>query len=472
MRRFVHRRGRSLNVALFLAGLAVLFPAAARAETHRSVIVVIMDSLRPDHLQTYGYGRATSPNILAFSRRATVFEHAYAAASWTRPSILSLMTGMYSGELSTAHGGGVPLKDGHPTAATILRSYGYTTGAIYNTAQLVPLATNMQGGFDAYVDYGNPADHVEAYVAAGVNATIKFLRSARKPAFVLLHVLAPHHPYIPSKDYFGNVPTMKYRDSYSFVAPGIPAYQPDKIVPCYRVNDFATIPEMGQLYDSEIRELDVEVGRLFRFIDQDPRYRDALVIVTADHGEEFGEHGSLYHGAQFYEESLRVPLIIRDPTRPYGVGRRVPSVVSLVDALPTILSCIDIPYQASDFSGQSLLMYFSRRGGPQRELAFIERPGCGDEEVAAVRKGEWKMIVRITRETTELYDLKTDPGEKHDLSGTKVPAVRAAEKDLYAEFEHWYRYVNRPLATRNGDNTPPLPPELRERMEALGYLDH
>jgi len=465
-RRFVHRRGRSLLVALGLA----LFAAALQGQTvNQPVVIVLMDSLRADHLQAYGYGRATAPNIAAFSRRATVFEQSYPAASWTLPSILSLMTGRYSSELSTVMSGGVPLKDGHPTLATVLRSYGYTTGAFYNTAQLVPAAANLQGGFDTYVDYGEK-DYVAAHVASGVDKTIAFLRSARKPAFAFLHVLDPHHPYIPSKDYFGNTPVEKYRDSYSF-ATGAPAFNPEKVEPCYLVKDRRTIPGMVELYDSEIRELDVEVGRLLRFLDDDPRYRNALVIITSDHGEEFGEHGGLFHGARFYEESLRVPLIIRDPTRPYGIGRRVSSVVSLVDVLPTILGAVGIPYERSEYSGQSLLPYFTRRGGPQRDLAFIERPGCGYDNTVAIRKGRWKMIVRVTRPKIELYDLQTDRGEKHDLNGSKTPAVRAAQADLYALFEQWYRQVNRPLAGRNGDATPPLPPELRERMKALGYIN-
>ncbi len=451
--------------------IAFVLPVLAQAETHRSIVIILMDSLRADHLQTYGYGRETSPNILAFSRRATVFEQTYPAASWTRPSILSLLTGRYSSELTTNLGGGSPLKDGHPTIATVLRSYGYTTAAIYNTAQLEPKAANVQGGFDQYVDYGSQqaGEYVEAFVGRGVDKTIDFLRSARKPAFVFLHVLDPHHPYIPTRDYFGNVPTNKFRDSYSF-ATMTTKYEPDKVEPCYLVKNPATVPEMAELYDSEIRELDVQVGRLLRFLDDDPRYRDALVIVTSDHGEEFGEHGGLYHGARFYEESIRVPLIVRDPARPYSIGRRVPSVVSLVDLAPTILGSVGISDSDSDYSGKSLLPYFGRRGGLPRDTAIIERLGCGYDAAASVRKGQWKMILRITRPNIELYDLRADPGEKHDLAGSKRPAVRAAYRDLYATFETWYHRVNRPLATRTGDATPPLPPELRERLKALGYV--
>jgi len=448
--------------------VTLFFTVAAQAQAQRSVVVILMDSLRADHLQTYGYGRATSPNILAFSRRATVFEQAYPSASWTRPSILSLLTGRYSSELTTNIGGGSPLKDGHPTLATVLRSWKYTTAAFYNTAQLAPPAANVQTGFDTYVDYGTK-EYVEANVGRGVDKTIEFLESAGKPAFVFLHVLDPHHPYIPARDYFGNVPPKKYLDSYSF-ATGIPKYQPDKVEPCFLVKDMATVPEMAELYDSEIRELDVEVGRLLRYLDGEKRYRDALVIITSDHGEEFGEHGGLFHGARFYEESLRVPLIIRDPKYPYSIGRRVTSVVSLVDVLPTILSLTGIAYPESAYSGKSMLLYFTRREGPPRDTAIIERPGCGFDATVAIRKGPWKMIIRITRPKIELYDLQADPGEKHDLSGSKAAKVRRAYADLYGTFEAWYRTVNRPLATRNGDATPPLPPELRERLKALGYL--
>ncbi len=449
--------------------LATLFFAvAAQAQAQRSVVIILMDSLRADHLQTYGYSRETSPNILAFSRKATVFEQAYPAASWTRPSILALLTGRYSSELTTNLGGGSPLTNGHPTLATVLRSWKYTTAAFYNTAQLAPAAANLQGGFDTYVDYGGKK-YIEANVGQGVDKTIEFLEAARKPAFVFLHVLDPHHPYIPTRDYFGKVPTKKYLDSYSF-ATGIPTYHPDRVDPCYLVKDMSTVPEMAELYDSEIRELDVEVGRLLRYLETEKRYRDALVIITSDHGEELGEHGGLFHGARFYEESLRIPLIIRDPKYPYSIGRRVPGVVSQVDVLPTILSLTGINYPESAYSGKSMLLYFTRRTPPPRDTVIVEKPGCGFDAAASVRKGQWKMIIRITRPKIELYDLQADPGEKHDLSGSKAANVRRAYLDLYRTFETWYRTVNRPLATRNGDVTPPLPPELRERLKALGYL--
>jgi len=458
--------------AVFLA-LALLFALSAAVEAaQRSVVIIQMDSLRADHLQAYGYGRATSPNIAAFARRATVFEQAYPAASWTRPSILAMLTGRYSSELTTNMGGSAPIKSNQPTLATILRAYGYATAAFYNTAQLDPKLANVQDGFDVFADYGarEGADMASAFVGRGVDRTIDFLRSARKPAFVYFHVLDPHHPYIPSENVFGKTPVEKYRDSYSF-ATGVPPYDPKTVTPCYLVKDLRVIPEMVELYDSEIRLLDAEVGRLLHFIDDDPRYRDAVVVVTSDHGEEFGEHGGLFHGARFYEESLRVPLIVRDPTRPYSIGRRVPSVVSLVDVAPTILSLAGIGYQPSDFSGQSLLLDFGRRGGRPRDTVIVERLGCGYDMAVSVRRGDWKMILRVTRPHMELYNLRRDPGEKHDLARRTEPDARKAYKELYATFETWYRQVNRPLATRNGDAAPNVPDDLRARLKAIGYLN-
>ena len=446
---------------------SLLVTAAAHAQAKRSVIIILMDSLRADHLQTYGYDRATSPNILAFSKKATVFEQAYPAAAWTRPSILALLTGRYSSELTTNLGGGSPLKDGHPTLASVLHSYKYTTAAFYNTAQLDPKAANLQG-FDKYVDYGDK-DYVAGHVDAGVDKTIEFLDSTSKPVFVFLHVLDPHHPYLPIRDYFGNVPAQKYRDSYP-LATEMPPYRKDKIDQCALVKDWKIVPELAELYDSEIRDLDAQVGRLLKFLEEDKRYRDATVIVTSDHGEEFGEHGGLYHGARFYEESIRVPLIVRDPTMPHSIGRRVSSVVSLVDVAPTILQSLGIGYSEAEYSGKSFLSYLTRRLGPPRDTAIIERLGCGYDLMATVRKGDWKMIIRITRPQIELYNLKADPGEKHDLSESKAPRVRAAYKEVYGVFDQWFRKVNRPLSSRNGDVTPPLPPELQERMKALGYL--
>ena len=340
-------------VLLALCLFALWPPAVGRSQpAYRSVIVIQMDSLRADHLQPYGYGRATSPNIAAFARTATVFEQVYPAASWTRPSILAMLTGRYSSELTANIGGTAPIKDNQPTLASAMRAYGYATAAFYNTAQLDPKTANVQRDFDVFKDYGDASGKnvVRGHVRRGVDAALDFLRSTHTPAFVYFHVLNPHHPYIPRQNFFGKTPVDKFRDSYSF-ATGVPPYDPKEVRPCYLATNLAVVPQMMELYDSEIRIADAEIGRLLRFLDAEPRYRDALVIVTSDHGEEFAEHDGLYHGARFYEESLRVPLIVRDTTRPFSAGRRVGSVVSLLDVAPTILSLAGIDYAPSDYSG-------------------------------------------------------------------------------------------------------------------------
>ena len=458
-------------VIVLFCSVALMTSAAADAQQKRSVVMIVIDSLRSDHLQTYGYSRRTSPNILAFSKSATTFLNAYPAASWTRPSILSLLTGEYSSELTSNISGSAPLTNEHRTLATVLRSNGYRTGAFYNTAQMTPKLANLQGGFDDFVDYGVQGANaaLEPRVAEGVDRTISFLRQTQRPALAVLHTLDPHHPYVPKQNAFGTTAPAKYKNSYA-LASGIPDYDPTEVKPCFLLKDPAVVPALLDLYDSEILELDHELGRLIAFIEATPRYRDAIVVVTADHGEEFGEHGGLFHGARFYEESLRVPLIIRDRLRPYGAGRRVDSIVSLVDVLPTVLQALGLITNDSGFSGRSLVPYFTRRGGPVRDVAFIEKPGCLHDAMVAVRNGRWKMILRLTRPKVELYDLVSDPSEKNDLSQSKTPATLRAYAELYASFKEWYRRVNRPLSTRAGDGTPEIPPELRKRLEALGYL--
>jgi arylsulfatase A-like enzyme len=462
-----------LSISRLLVCILLFLPLTtteARADAaHRSVVLIVIDSLRADHLQTYGYRRDTSGEILAFSRNATVFTYAYPGSNWTRPSIQSLMTGRFPAELSANPGGGTPLKDGHPTLATALKSYGYETAGFYNTAQLVPSLANI-GGFDRWVDYGGTSgkDLTAAFVAQGVDRSLAFLRGARRPAFLFLHILDPHHPYLPSRNYYGATPVGKFRSSFDEVLPTGPPTK-DAATPCLLAKDPSQAPQMNELYDSEIREMDQELGRLLRFLQTDARYRDALVIITADHGEEFAEHGGLYHGARFFEESVRVPLIIRDPARPYSRGRRVDSIVSLVDVAPTVMQAVSLPADDTH-SGKSLVEYLARRGGVRRDTVFIDKPTCGYDGIVAVRHGDWKLIAVRTRDKVQLYNLATDPAEKHDRSAEKTPDVNNELIRIYALFDKWERTVNRPLAMRNGDATPQIPPDLLARLKALGYL--
>ena len=118
-----------------------------------------------------------------------------------------------------------------------------------------------------------------------------------------------------------------------------------------------------------------------------------------------------------------------------------------------------------------LLLDFSRRGGRPRDTVIVERLGCGYDMMVSVRRGDWKMILRVTRPHMELYNLRRDPHEKNDLARRTAPGARKAYNELYATFETWYRQVNRPLATRNGDAAPNIPEDLRARLKALGYLN-
>lgn len=454
-----------------LAILALACFAAAplhAAERQRSVILIVVDSLRADHLATYGSRRATSAEIQRFAKNSAVFVNAYSTSTWTPPAIMSILTGEYSWELNSNPRGDTPLTSGHRTIATILASYGYETAGFYNTPHLSPEAANV-GGFDRWTDYGTADPGAPAFVARGVDFALETLRSTSRPTFVFLHVLDPHNPYAPQKNHFGGTPTGRFQSPIDWILPEVP-YSVGKVGPCELAKDRTPIPQMMELYDSEIFEADHELGRLLRFIESDRRYRDALVILTGDHGEEFGEHGGLYHGARFYEETVRVPLIIRDPLRPSSVGRRVASTTSHIDLLPTILQAAAIPFRPADYSGRSLVEFLARRGGSPRSDVFIEKAGCGYDAVGAVRMGDWKLIVGMDQPRVELYDLRNDPRETHDLSHDRSQAARDAHKRLMEAYEKWRRYVTRPLDSRNGAEPKGLTPEMRRRLQALGYI--
>ena len=450
-------------VLLFLLS----FPAFA--QENPSVILIVIDSMRPDHLQTYGYRRATSPEILRFSQRAAVFTNAYSSSSWTRPGVESLMTGQYSSELNLNPGGGSPLKEGHGTIATVLRSYSYQTAAIYNTPQLTKPLMNLEG-FDEEINYGENDDARTPYVARGVDKALSYLQSKSKPVFLLFHILDPHMPYMPKVNHFGQTPANKFADVDAWISKP-PDCDKDLAQTCELALKPELSDEMQELYDSEIAELDAELGRLFRYLEATPRYKNAFVVLTADHGEEFAEHGGLYHGARLYEETIRIPLIVHSPQRPYSAGRRVASFVSLVDLAPTIIQAAGISFEESAYSGRTLIPFLGRRAGVPRDTVFIEKLSCACEYASAVRSGDWKMIVRTQpKQRIELYNLRNDPREKNDLANSKAAEAQRAKTMLAGKIDTWTPHVLRPLASRNGDTAPPIPTELRERLKALGYI--
>jgi HEAT repeat protein len=335
----------------------------------RDVVLVSVDALRADHVSAYGYPRPTTPNIDALAREGALFEHVYCPTPHTSYSVTSMMTGKYLRPLLA-----LGLGDDSETWAEDLRRYGWRTAAFYPPAVFFidearfPRFEASHLGFEyAKVEFADPALR-ERQVAEYLDGA-----PAGTPLFLWVHFFEPHEPYLPHADH---------------VFAGAGSGDVD-------------------LYDGEVATADDGIGRVVRLMRA--RRPGAVVIVTADHGEEFGEHGGRYHGTTVYEEQVRVPLVVVGP----GVraGTRVGAVAQTIDLLPTALSALGLPRPAR-VRGRDLGPLLVGRAPPADPgFAFAET-----DDYALVAAGRDRLVCERRVAACALYEPDDDPLERRDLA--------------------------------------------------------
>ncbi|MGC4088510.1 MAG: sulfatase-like hydrolase/transferase [Polyangiaceae bacterium] len=329
------------------------------------VLLVTIDALRADHIGAYGYTRPTTPNIDKLAQEGSVFERAYSATPHTSYALTSLMTGKYMRPL-LQQGAGAD----SDSWASLLRTYGYRTAAFYPPAvffidtQRFTSFQKQNLGFEyAKVEFAEGELRV-AQVREYLNR-----EAADHPLFMWVHLFGPHEPYVNHAAHaFGD------RDL--------------------------------DRYDSEVADADQTLGQLVEaFRAKHPK---SLVIVHADHGEEFGDHGGRYHGTTVYEEQLRVPLIVSAP----GLvpARRVREVVQSIDLVPTLLGALQIP-KPPRLRGRDLGALLAGKRAEEPGLAFGET-----DEQTLLARGDLRLICARRIGACKLYDLAKDPGETVDAT--------------------------------------------------------
>jgi arylsulfatase A-like enzyme len=358
------------------------------------LVLLTVDALRADHVGAYGYPRATTPNIDGLAREGALFESAYCATPHTSYSVTSTMTGKYLRPLLA-----LGLGRDSETWARDLRRYGWRTAAFYppavffiDEARFTDFEADHLGFEYAKIEFADPALR-EAQVAAYLEGA-----PADRPLFLWVHFFEPHEPYVthPEHPFSGGA------------SADVDAY------------------------DSEVATADDGIGRVIRRVHAARSGRpDPIVIVTADHGEEFGEHGGRYHGTTVYEEQVHVPLVIVGP----GVraGARVASVVQTIDLLPTALSALGIPRPARVRGRDlgSLLVGATTAKGGDDGFAFAET-----DDYALVASGEDRLVCERRAAACELYRPAADPLERQDRGPAEPDRaarlralLRATERD-------------------------------------------
>ncbi len=339
--------------------------------TGHDLVLLTVDALRADHVSSYGYGRQTTPNLDALAAEGTRFDSAYCPTPHTSYSLTSMMTGKYLRPLLA-----LGLGEDSETWAQLLRRYGWRTGAFYPPAVFFidedrfPRFKQEHLGFEyAKVEFADPAlreQQVAAYLASA---------PADRPLFLWVHFFEPHEPYVVHPDH---------------VFTGGPSADVDA-------------------YDSEVAEADDGIGRIVRLVRA--RRPGSAFVVTADHGEEFGEHGGRYHGTTVYDEQVRVPLVVVGPgVRATG---RVGAVVQTIDLLPTALSALGIPRPAR-LRGRDLGALLSGAGKGLADddgRAFVET-----DAYELIASGAERLICQRQAAACALYRPKDDPLERRDVS--------------------------------------------------------
>ncbi len=402
--------------------------AAVPAWRPLNVVVVTIDTLRPDRLGCYGYSKIETPNLDRLARKGVLFEHAVSQVPITPPSHASIFTGTYPTVHQVRSLGGFSLDSSHLTLATILQQKGWQTAAFVGSTA-VARVTGLNQGFQTYDDKmtepGLSRNSSQRRAGRVVDRAIDWLhqQSDQTPFFLWVHVYDPHTPYDPPSP---------FKEKYT-----------------------------ARPYDGEIAYTDRELGRLFVAVEQKSPPEKTLLAVLSDHGESLSEHGEYSQGVFIYDSTLLIPWIMTGPG--IGASRRIKEQARTIDLLPTLIDLLggETP---GGCQGVSLVPVFS--GGRVRTTysyaeSLLPKIDMGWTELRGMRTDKWKYI-RAPR--SELYDLESDPKEAINVI-QRYPAE--AEK-----LEYQLRKLTATGAGKPAEkvHSKPISEETEEQLRSLGYV--
>lgn len=439
--------------------MAAALAGCSRPAARPNLILIVVDTLRFDHLGAYGYSRPTSPEIDArLAARGVVAERAYSQAPWTLPSMASMHSGRRAEELLDAKGQPFGIPDTVATLAEQLQAGGYATAAFVANPTM-HRGNGFAQGFDTFetapYEIASMARHAD-----DINAqALPWLRGARtggkRPYFLYLHYLDPHDPYDNADIKDGKSPFFPdYRGRLR--GTDVHGLYLGALQMADREQDLA---QLKALYDSEVRYVDRHIGEVLAALPAE-EMESTLIVLTADHGEELFDHGGFKHGETLYEELIHVPLIFRWDGR-LPAGARLAGTVRLLDLLPTLLAAGGVagparppePAAARPREGVDLLPALG--GGTLPELpAFARHFAGGPLRLARILGGRkeilfdrygpvqpadeqernlWRRdVARLERH--EIYDLAADPAERRNLAAAGEPG---APRELLEDLDPW-----------------------------------
>lgn len=407
-----------------------------------NVILIMVDTLRADHLPCYGYELNTAPNICSFANEGIIFKNMFSQSPSTKPSIASLFTSTYPTQHKVVYNND-RLNDDFVTLAEILNENGYYTLAV-NDNPVIKTRFNYNQGFNVWHD-------IEIKNADIVNKTLfeELDKDQKGPYFIYVHYLDAHHPYVapqPFYKYFNN----DYDGKVKGDKPISSGYFRDKP---------KELRQLMLFYDNEIAYLDSRIARLFDKLKQKNLYDNSIIIITSDHGEMFMEHGHLQHSNGLYSEVINVPLIIKMPYSKKNTT--VDTYVQTIDIFPTLLDVLDITTK-NVLMGDSIFsiidktdrMIFSEHLrlkwiNPQRSLI----------------SGKYKLIKDLKDNKYFLYNMEEDKLESENLL-----KINSESKSFINQMNLFVKKINTHYYNIK-ESTVDLDKETYDQLKSLGYIN-
>lgn len=456
------------------------------ADPRPNILLISLDTTRPDHLSVYGYARATSPVLSRLASEGILFETAYAPTATTGPTHVTVFTARYPIDHGVLKNGQVLSRESE-TLAERLSEEGFETGAVVSSFVL-SRKFGYGRGFSAYDDdFSQSEGLADEVIWEGMRVEGKFSGTGgdttrralewldrraqpERPFFLFVHYFDPHAPYLAPAEF----------------DPGFDPKLELAVTPSGA--DDAELQREVAAYDRALAYTDREVGRLLDALDAAKLADHTLVVVIGDHGEGLMQHGHMHHGVHIYEEAVRVPLIMRWTER-WPTPRRIAGPVQLVDLAPTLLRLAGASAETGVWAGPGFELEPSTVAEVTDRAIFLYRRHYqggrlsdglyAKGEKFGVRLGRWKLIYGPEEGTLELFDLEADPDESTNLV-RREPEVAARLAERLREWTKPYRSsVNRARSSVNraagGGSSAQKAEEPsaadRARLRALGYVD-
>ena len=469
--------------------------SGAEARRPRGVILIQADTLRRDHLDAYGYSRQTAPIVTHLAKNGALFRNYTVQATWTKVSTPSLMTSLYPMSHGVAN-----FADHLPAAANTLaesyRAAGYATvslASVIFTGQF----TNLHQGFEELHEDGSFSQQGSSKTAREyVDRLADWLARHRDtPFFAFLHVFDPHDPFEPRRPYDALWADPSKKEEHEKQLGEVRKVIKEPLLRLFGMPSREELVKAGldadafvahdrDWYDGSIRGMDVEIGRLMQTLSRLGLADDTLLVFLSDHGEEFLEHGRMFHGQTVYGELTQVPLVMHWPAG-LSKGLVVNDVVQSIDVMPTLLELSGIT-PPEGVQGQSFVPLVREPSGGVRAAGWQRRPAITakaltdpkkgaappphDTESFAITDGQWKLVRNTVRPhggpEFELYDFAKDPLNLTDVSSQHPDVVARLSKAL----DGWKQMAQAARLKPDAETTKNLSPEQLQRLRSLGYV--